>query len=69
MDTSLVAGLGLSHSLILVALWVHPEGESVTDIILSVTLLLNTYFYLCPPHHTYISGHSIAYLHVFALHT
>jgi len=40
---------------------------SVTDNILSVTLLLNTQFYPCPLCHTYISGHSIAYLHVFAL--
>ena len=41
--------------------------SSVTDNILSVTLLLYIYFYPCPPHH--ISGHSIAYLYVFALHS
>jgi len=68
MDTSFMAGLGSSHSSILVTLWVLPEGESVTDNILSITLLLNTHFYLCPPHYTYILGHSIAYLHVFSLH-
>src|SRR5882762_10238466 len=40
----------------------------VMDIILSVTLILNTYLHPCLPHHTYISGHYTACLHVFALH-
>jgi len=38
MDIPFVAGLGSSLPLILVALRVRPEGESVTDNILSVTL-------------------------------
>jgi hypothetical protein len=64
-----VIGLGSSHSLLLVALRVCPEGESVMDIILSVTLYYIIYIYIivysCPPHDTYILGHSTAYLLVF----
>jgi len=53
----------------LVALWVRPEGESVTDNILSVTLNFIYYPYPCPPPHTYTSGHFTACLYVFALPT
>jgi hypothetical protein len=70
MDISFVAGLGSSLPLFLVALRVRPEGESVTDSILSVTLF---YKYISLPMHTasyiYISGHFTACLYVFALPT
>src|SRR5882762_7258682 len=51
MDIPFVAGLGSSLPLFLVALRVCPEGESVTDSILSVTLF---YKYMSSPTHTYI---------------
>ena len=64
-----MTGLGSSHSLLLVTLKVRPEWESVTDIILSVTIYF-IYIYIivypCQLCDTYILGHSTAYLLVFA---
>src|SRR5882762_387600 len=60
---TLLTGLGPSHIHCLGHTRVCPEGESVTDIILSVTL------YHLPTHATlyiYISGHYTACLYVFA---
>src|SRR5882762_4148528 len=70
MDISFVAGLGSSLPLFLVALRVRPEGESVMDSILSITLfykyiITHTYRSI----HIYISGHFTACLYVFALST
>ena len=61
---SLMTGLGSSHSLLLVALRVHPEGEcNRYNIICYIIYLI---VHSCLPHDTYILGHSTAYLLVFA---
>src|SRR5882762_10379732 len=69
MDISFVAGLGSSLPLFLVALQVCPEGESVTDSILSVTLF---YKYMSSPTHTapyiYISRDILLPVYMYLLY-
>jgi hypothetical protein len=53
---------------ILVALWVCPEGESVTDNILSVTFLSNIHLPTHMPLHIYISWDIILPVYMYLLY-
>src|SRR5882762_1282153 len=66
---TLLTGLGPSHIYCLGHTRVRPEGESVTDIILSVTLYLIISLPMHAASYIYISEHYTACLYVFPLPT